>query len=124
VDRLSVGKRVKALDLRIVHFRTQAISETCAAYPILRSATEELAWLTYFKGPIAANAHPRDQMLNTMDAIRRRQPDRVAEISPNSAAKLKDVAASKIDRTSLADALAAIDRALSNASYGGPEPIH
>jgi len=111
----------KALDLQIVHFSAQALGEMCAAYPILRSATEELLWLTYFKGLIAANSHPRDQMLNAIDAIRRRQPEPVAEISPNSAAKLEDVTASNIDRTLLADALAAIDQALSKASYGRPE---
>jgi hypothetical protein len=91
--------------------------------PFCATATEELLWLTCFKGLIAANTHPRDQMLNAIDAIRRRRSYPIAEISANSAAKLKDVAASEIDRTPLADALAAIDRALSNASYGEATPL-
>jgi hypothetical protein len=106
----------KPLDLQIVHFSAQAISEMCASYPILCNATEELRWLIYFKGLIAANTHPYDQMLNAIDAVRGRRPDPLAELSGNSMVRLNDV--SGPDRTSQADALEAIDRALSEASYG------
>jgi hypothetical protein len=50
----------KPLDLQILHFSDPALGEMCAVYPILRNATDELRWLTYFKGLIDANTHPRD----------------------------------------------------------------
>jgi hypothetical protein len=65
----------KPLDLQIVHFSAQALSEMCAAYTILRNATAQLRWLTYFKGLIAANTQSRDQMLTAIDAVRRRRTD-------------------------------------------------
>jgi hypothetical protein len=88
-----------------------------AAYPILQNATEELRWLTYFKGLIAADTHPRDQMLSAIDAVRRRRPDSTAKPSSKLAAELEEP--SEIDPTWDADALAAIDRALRKASYNG-----
>lgn len=92
----------------------------CAAYPILNNATEELRWLTYFKGLIAADTHPRDQMLSAIDAVRRRRADPTAKkLSAKSTMKLEDAGPNEIDPTSLADALAAIDRALSKASDNG-----
>src|ERR1035437_4949957 len=89
-------------------------------FPILNNATEELRWLTYFKGLIAADTHPRDQMLSAIDAVRRRRADPTAKkLSAKSTMKLEDAGPNEIDPTSLADALAAIDRALSKASDNG-----
>ena len=34
----------KPLDLQIINFSAHALSEMCAAYPILNNATEELRW--------------------------------------------------------------------------------
>jgi hypothetical protein len=110
----------KPLDLQIIHFSAHALSEMCAAYPILNNATEELRWLTYFKGLIAADTHPRDQMLSAIDAVRRRRADPTAKkLSAKSTMKLEDAGPNEIDPTSLADALAAIDRALSKVSDNG-----
>ena len=39
----------KPLDLQIIHFSAHALSEMCAAYPILNNATEELRWLPISK---------------------------------------------------------------------------
>jgi hypothetical protein len=107
----------KPLDVQIINFSSRAFSEMRAAFPILQNATEELRWLTYFKGLIAADTHPRDQMLSAIDAVRRQRPDSTAKPSSKLAAELEEP--SEIDPTSDADALAAIDRALSKASYNG-----
>jgi hypothetical protein len=107
----------KPLDVQIINFSSHALSEMRAAYPILQNATEELRWLTYFKGLIAANTHPRDQMLSAIDAVRRRRPDSTVKPSPKLAAGFEEP--SKIDPTSDADVLGAIDRALSKAGYNG-----
>jgi hypothetical protein len=110
----------KSLDVQIINFSSHALSEMCAAYPILQNATEELRWLTYFKGLIAADTHPRDQMLSAIDAVGRRRPDSTAKPSPKLTAELEEAGPGAIsDPTSDADALAAIDRALSKAGYSG-----
>jgi hypothetical protein len=106
----------KPLDVQIINFSSHALSEMRAAYPILQNATEELRWLTYFKGLIAADTHPRDQMLSAIDAVRRRRPE-TAQPSSKLAAELEEP--SEIDPTWDADALAAIDRALRKASDNG-----
>jgi hypothetical protein len=103
----------KPLDVQIINFSSHALSEMCAAYPILQNATEELRWLTYFKGLIAADTHPRDQMLSAIDSASRRADSTVKPLSKSPEEP------SEIDPTSDADALAAIDRALSKASYSG-----
>jgi hypothetical protein len=107
----------KPLDVQIENFSSHAPSEMCAAYPILRNATEELRWLTHFKDLIAADTHPRDQMLGAFDTVRRRRADSTAKPSPKSVVELEEP--SEIDPTSVADALAAIDRALSKPSFSG-----
>ncbi len=72
------------LELQIVNFSADALAEMCAAYPTLRNAPEELRWLTYFKGLISADTHPRDQMLTAIDAVRRRQADPTVKLSTKS----------------------------------------
>jgi hypothetical protein len=103
------------LDLQILHFSGHALREMRSAYPILQNATEEIRWLTYFKGLIASDTHPRDQMLSAIEAVRRRRADPGAKLS-RSAVEPKETAIPEIDPSSLADALAAIDRALSSAN--------
>jgi hypothetical protein len=103
-----------SLDLQILHFSHQALGKMCAAYPILRNATEELRWLTYFKGLIDANTHPRDQMLEAIESVRRRRSP-IAKMSARSATELPADEPHEFVAHSLMDALAAIDRALSQA---------
>jgi hypothetical protein len=103
------------LELQIVNFSADALAEMCAAYPILRNAPEELRWLTYFKGLVAARTHPRDQMLTAIDAVRRGRVNPTAKRSTKSILDLEDVGPGKTDPISDADALAAIEGALSKA---------
>jgi hypothetical protein len=99
------------LELQIVNFSADALAEMCAAYPILRSAPEELRWLTYFKGLVAADTHPRDQMVTAIEAVRGRV-NPTAKRSTKSIVELEDVGPGKTDSISDADALAAIEEAL------------
>jgi hypothetical protein len=99
------------LELQIVNFSANALAEMCAAYPILRSAPEELRWLTYFKGLVAADTHPRDQMVTAIEAVRGRV-NPTAKRSTKSILELEDVGPGKTDSISDADALAAIEEAL------------
>jgi hypothetical protein len=99
------------LELQIVNFSADALAEMCAAYPILRSAPEELRWLTYFKGLVAADTHPRDQMVTAIEAVRGRV-NPTAKRSTKSILELEDVGPGKTDSISDADALAAIEEAL------------
>jgi hypothetical protein len=107
------------LDRQIMDFSSYALAEVCLSYPILGEATEEIRWLTYFKGLIAADTHPRDQMLNAIAAVRRRRADVAGNRSANWADALEDHRPYEIDPVSRADALAAINRALSEARENG-----
>jgi hypothetical protein len=107
------------LELQIVNFSADALAEMCSAYPILRNAPEEFRWLTYFKGLVASDTHPRDQMLTAIDAIRSRRADPTAKLLTKLVLEPGDVVPCEVDPTLLADTLAAIDRALSNASDNG-----
>jgi hypothetical protein len=106
----------KPLDLQIFDFSAQALGEMCEAYPVLRNATEELRWLTYFNGLMAAKTHPHDQMLTAIDNVRRARTAPIAKPGTGRAAEQRY----EDDPASSTDALAAIDRALSNASYSQP----
>jgi hypothetical protein len=110
----------KPLDLQIFDFSAQALGEMCAAYPVLRNATDELRWLTYFNGLIAAKTHPHDQMLTAIDGVRRARTAPIAKPGIGLAAEQPNSSRYEGDPASSADALAAIDRALSNASYSQP----
>ena len=112
----------KSLELMISDFSADALAEMCAAYPTLRNAPEELRWLTYFKGLISADTHPRDQMLTAIDSVRRRRADPTAKLSTKSVLSIleqENVGPHETDPTRQADALAAIERALSKASDDG-----
>lgn len=117
-----VDKSSKSLELMILDFSADALAEMCAAYPTLRKAPEELRWLTYFKGLISAATHPCDQMLTAIDSVRRRRADPTAKLSTKSVLsilELENVGPHETDPTRQADALAAIERALSKASDDG-----
>ena len=107
------------LELQILNFSADALAEMCAAYPILRNAPEKLRWLTYFKGLVAADTHPRDQMLTAIDAVRRGRVNPTAKRSTKSILELEDLGPGKADPISDADALAAIEGALSKAHSHG-----
>jgi hypothetical protein len=109
----------KSLELMISDFSADALAEMCAAYPTLRNAPEELRWLTYFKGLISADTHPRDQMLTAIDAVRRRQADPTVKLSTKSVLEQENVGPYETNPTRQADALAAIELALSKASDDG-----
>ena len=112
----------KSLELMISDFSADALAEMCAAYPTLRNAPEELRWLTYFKGLISADTHPRDQMLTAIDSVRRRRADPTAKLSTKSVLSIleqENVGPHETDPTRQADALAAIELALSKASDDG-----
>jgi hypothetical protein len=106
--------RSSALDLQIMRFSADALSGMCAAYPVLRNATDELRWLVYFKGLIAAETHSRGEMLAAIESVRRGWAKTSERISKPV---LESVQPSEINPTLHADALAAIDRALSAASH-------
>jgi hypothetical protein len=114
-----VDESNNALEQQIIYFSADALGEMCATYAILRDATEELRWLIYFKGLIAADTHPRDEMLTAIDAVRRRWADRAAKPSIKSASELRGVVTHETDPVSCSDALAAIERALSKAVSDG-----
>jgi hypothetical protein len=110
-----IDRSSDALDLQIMRFSADALSGMCTAYPILRNATEELRWLIYFKGLIAAETHPRDQMLAAIESVRRGGTAGKRPIKP--VLESEDVRLSEINPISHADALAAIERALDAASH-------
>jgi hypothetical protein len=74
------------LDCQILEFSARALDEASRLFPIFESVTAELRWLILFKGLIAAESHPRDMMLNAIDAIRKRQ-NTVMELPPQKAIK-------------------------------------
>jgi hypothetical protein len=112
-----VDRSSNALDLQIMRFSADALSGMCAAYPILRNATEELRWLVYFKGLITAETHPRDQMLAAIESVRRGWVKPASKRTTRPALEAEDVRRGEINPASHADALAAIERALNAASH-------
>ena len=105
-----------ALDLQITRFSADALSGMCAAYPILRDATEELRWLIYFKGLVTAETHPRDQMLAAIESVRRGGTKTATGRTIETVLESEEVRPSETDPTPYADVFAAIERALSAAS--------
>jgi hypothetical protein len=103
------------LEQQIVNFSSTAFDIMCGHYPILQNAKQEILWLIYFKGLLAADSHPRDQMLSAIDTVRKRRADPSAKLSAQSAPK-QGARQYEIDPTLHAEALAAIGRALSQAS--------
>jgi hypothetical protein len=101
----------ETLEQQIVNFSSTAFGTMCGHYPILQNEKQEILWLIYFKGLLAADSHPRDQMLSAIDTVRKRRANRSAKLSAQSGARQDEV-----DPTLHAEALAAIDRALSQAS--------
>jgi hypothetical protein len=98
------------LDVQIANFSSHALVESSVLFPILRRVPEEFRWLIYFKGVIAANTHPRDEMLSAIEAIRKRE-ELTARFKATEVLSKNDV-----DPNARSEALAAIANALSNAT--------
>lgn len=61
--------RVAPLDQKIKNFSTAALATIAAHCPMLRNAKQEHLWLIYLKGLLAADTHPREQMIAAIKAI-------------------------------------------------------
>ena len=104
------------LDLQIIHFSGPALSEMCATYPILNNATEEFRWLIYFKGLLAADTHPRDQMLEAIDSVRAQRYRSTSPMGRLADEFVETARPTWMGYASDANALALIARALSDAA--------
>lgn len=61
--------RLEALDQEIRNFSTAALEAIAAHCPMLRNAKQEHLWLIYLKGLLAADTHPREQMIKAIKAV-------------------------------------------------------
>jgi hypothetical protein len=95
---------------QIIDFGKGAFGKSSILFPVLRDVTDELRWLIYFKGLLAAVSHPRDKMLSAIEAVRRWQAG-VLERGIHDGRYY-------FDQSARSEALAAIARALSNAAPG------
>jgi hypothetical protein len=57
------------LDQQIKNFSTAALEAIAAHCPMLRNAKQEHLWLIYLKGLLAADTHPREQMIRAIKAV-------------------------------------------------------
>jgi hypothetical protein len=53
----------ESLEQQIVQFSSAVFEAIGTSYPMLRNAGQERLWLIYFKGLLAANTHPHEQMV-------------------------------------------------------------
>lgn len=60
---------VEPLDQQIKNFSTAALAAIAAHCPMLRDAKQEHLWLIYLKGLLAADTHPREQMILAIKAL-------------------------------------------------------
>lgn len=61
--------RLEPLDQQIRNFSTAALEAIGAHCPMLRNAKQEHLWLIYLKGLLAADTHPREQMIKAIKAV-------------------------------------------------------
>lgn len=61
--------RVVPLDQKIKNFSTAALVTIAAHCPMLRNAKQGHLWLIYLKGLLAADTHPREQMIAAIKAL-------------------------------------------------------
>lgn len=66
---LTKKQRFEPLDQQIKNFSNEALAVIAAHCPMLRNAKREHLWLIYLKGLLAADTHPREQMIAAMKAI-------------------------------------------------------
>jgi len=55
--------RGESLEQQIVQFSSAVFDAIGTSYPMLRNAGQERLWLIYFKGLLAANTHPHEEMV-------------------------------------------------------------
>ena len=56
-------------ELQIMNFSTVALKAIAAHCPTLCNAKQEHLWLVYLQGLLAADTHPREQMIKAIKAI-------------------------------------------------------
>ena len=101
--------RGESLEQQIVQFSCAVFDAIGTSYPVLRNAGQERLWLIYFKGLLAANTHPHEQMASALRNIASRSG--FGGLPPRS--KRHGEAARPIaGRTSDVEALKQIARAL------------
>jgi len=61
--------RGESLELQIVQFSSAVFDAIGTSYPVLRNAGQERLWLIYFKGLLAANTHPHEEMVPALRNI-------------------------------------------------------
>ena len=61
--------RLEPLDQQIKNFSTAALKAIAAHCPTLCNAKQEHLWLVYLQGLLAADTHPREQMIKAIKAI-------------------------------------------------------
>lgn len=62
-------RRAESLDQQIKNFSTTALAAIAAHNPILRDAKQEHLWMIYFKSLLAADTHPREQMIKAIKTV-------------------------------------------------------
>ena len=61
--------RGESLEQQIVQFSSAVFDAIGTSYPVLRNAGQERLWLIYFKGLLAANTHPHEEMVPALRNI-------------------------------------------------------
>lgn len=61
--------RLDPLDQQIKNFSNAALEAIAAHCPTLRNAKQQHLWLIYLQGLLAADTHPREQMIKAIKAI-------------------------------------------------------
>ncbi len=64
-----VQDRGESLKQQIVQFSSAVFDAIGTSYPVLRNAGQERLWLIYFKGLLAANTHPHEEMVPALRNI-------------------------------------------------------
>lgn len=65
-------QRAEDLDQQIDNFSEVAIATIADHYPMLANAEQKHLWMIYFKGLLAANTHPHEQMVQAIKTVRER----------------------------------------------------
>lgn len=62
-------QRAENLDQQIKNFSAAALAAIAAHYPMLANAEQKHLWMIYFKGLLASNTHPREQMIQAIKTV-------------------------------------------------------
>lgn len=91
-------RRPDPLDVQIENFSTAGLAAIAAHGPPLRHAKREHLWMIYFKGLLAAQTHPQEQMIKAIKAVGERSrvqisgepmTERVVKTSPGHLSDLE-----------------------------------